>query len=199
MFDPQRSLKLIQGALFDAEATWRSYLPEAGDWKKTAVLLTVPVIVLALLIAYVLGLLTSGASMFGIRPTVMTTLMGIVTGLIGVVVVAFIYSFFSGLFGGKNDFSLGLAAVSFAFVPAYAGQALSSIPVIGFLLLIGLAIYSLVMLWRIIPIYLEVPGSQASCTLHCVADCGDRCEYGHRCLAGGSADEPDARFRRSVG
>lgn len=160
MFDPQRSLKLIQGALFDAEATWRAYLPESGDWQKTALLITLPVIVLALLIAYVLGILTSSFTMFGIRPTITVTVMNIVVSIIAVIVIAFIFSFFAGVFGGKNDFAKGFAAMSLAFVPAYAGQALSSIPLMGFLLLIGLAIYSLVLLWKIIPIYLEVPGDK---------------------------------------
>jgi hypothetical protein len=44
-----------------------------------------------------------------------------------------------------------------AFVPGYVGQALVWLPWLGGLLSFGLAIYGLVLLWRIIPIYLEVP------------------------------------------
>ncbi len=44
MFDLKRTLDLINGALFDSEPTWRAYLPEAGDWQKTAFLLTGPLI-----------------------------------------------------------------------------------------------------------------------------------------------------------
>jgi hypothetical protein len=36
MLDLNRTIKLVQGALFDAETPWRTYLAEAGDWKKTA-------------------------------------------------------------------------------------------------------------------------------------------------------------------
>jgi hypothetical protein len=142
--------------LFDAEATWRGYLAEAGDWKKTAVLLTGPLIIAAVVVAYVLGLLGSGVSLLG-RPTLASSLLGIVTGAIAVAVVAFIFSAFASFFGGKGTFALGLAATTLAFVPAYIGQALSGLPWIGWLLSIGLAIYALVLLWRIIPIYLEVP------------------------------------------
>jgi hypothetical protein len=75
-------------------------------------------------------------------------------------VVAFIYSAIAGSFGGKSDFALGLAATTLAFVPGYVGQALSWLPWIGFLVAIGLFIYSLVLLWRILPLYLEVPDAK---------------------------------------
>jgi hypothetical protein len=160
MIDIQRTIKLVTGALFDAEATWRGYLPEAGDWKKTALLITLPVILVAMIVAYLLGLVTSGASILGLRPTLLSTLLSIVLGVVAVAVCAFIFSVLARVFGGKHNFALGLAAISLAFVPAYAGQALSSLPWIGWLLSLGLAIYGLVLLWRIIPLYLEVPAGK---------------------------------------
>jgi hypothetical protein len=165
MLDLTRTLSLVKGALFDAEATWRSYLPEAGNWQKTAFLLTGPLIVASAIAAYLIGLLTSDASMFGqFRPTIISTLMSMVMGTVAVGIFAFIFNFFSGTFGGKNNFALGLAAVSFAFVPGYVGQALTWLPWVGGLLALVLAIYGLVLLWRIIPVYLEVPDSKR--TLH---------------------------------
>lgn len=161
MFDPKRTLDLIKGALFDADTTWRAYLPEAGDWKKTAFLLTGPLIILSTIIAYLIGLTSSDASMFGqFRPTITTSLFSIVTGAIAIVVLTFIFSALAGVFGGKNNFALGLAALSLAFVPGYVGQALAWLPWIGGLLALGLGIYGLVLLWRIIPLYLEVPQSK---------------------------------------
>ena len=79
MFDPQRTVNLIKGALLDPEPTWRSYLPEAGNWQKTAVLLTGPLIVASALIAYVLGMLGGGP--FGIRPTLTSTVLSMVSGV----------------------------------------------------------------------------------------------------------------------
>jgi hypothetical protein len=158
MFDLKRTAQLIQGALFDSEATWRNYLPEAGDWKKTALLLTVPLIVASALIAYLLSFTGGDSSLFvQFRPTLMTTLLSMLTGAIAAGIVAFIVSALAGVFGGKNSFALGLAATSLAFVPGYLGQALTWLPWIGRLLMLGLFIYALVLLWRIIPIYLEVP------------------------------------------
>lgn len=158
MFDPKRTLELVKGALLDAEPTWRSYLPEAGDWKKTAFLLTGPLIVAAALIAYLLGFAGSDSSVFGqFRPTLGSTLISMVLGAVAITVVALIVSALAGAFGGKNSFALGLATVSLAFVPGYLGQALAGLPWIGGLLALLLFIYALVLLWRIIPVYLEVP------------------------------------------
>lgn len=167
MFDLQRTLQLIKGALFDPESTWRSYLPEAGNWQRTAVLITVPLVVTALFIAYLLGLLTGSNSMFGMRMTFSALLLGIANGLIGLALVSFIYSFMAGLVGGKRDFALGLAAISLVVVPAYVGQALSTLPLVGWIASLATAIYTLVLLWQIIPLYLAVPENKR--ILHYVA------------------------------
>lgn len=160
MLDLNRTLSLIKGALFDPEATWRGYLPEADNWQRTAFLLTGPLIILAAVLGYLIGLLGSGAYVFGLRPTIMMTVLGIVFSAIAAGIVAFIVSTLAGMFGGKRSFALGLAATSLAFVPGYLGQALRWLPWVGGLVFLGLFIYALVLLWRIIPMYLEVPAGK---------------------------------------
>ncbi len=167
MIDIQRTIRLILGALFDAADTWRAYRPDSGDWRRTAVLITIPVIVMSMLVAWLLGLVTGGSALFGVRPTLVQTLMAIVSGLLGLALAAFIFSYLAGMFGGRHDFARAFAALSLAYVPAAVGQALSSLPLIGWLLSLGLAIYSLVLLWQIIPLYLDVPGDKR--VLHYIA------------------------------
>ncbi len=158
MIDLNRTMQLVKGALFDREPTWRNYLPEAADWKKTACLLTVPLILASTVLAYLIGLTSSDASFCGqFRPTLTSSALNLVIGAIAAAVVAYIFSYFAGVFGGKHNFALGLAATSLAFVPGYVGSALSWLPWIGTLLSLGLGIWGLILLWRIIPIYLEVP------------------------------------------
>lgn len=165
MFDLNRTIKLIAGALFDREPTWRSYLPEADDWKKTAFLLTGPLIVVSAVASYLLSLVFADSALFPLlQPTLLSTFFTVVTGAITAGVVAFVFSALAGVFGGKGNFALGLAATSLAFVPGYLGQALAWLPWIGGLLAIGLAIFALVQLWKIIPIYLAVPDGKR--TLH---------------------------------
>lgn len=156
-FDYKRTLELVSGALFDAQATWQAWLPESGDWRKTALILTVPTIVAAMFSAWLIGLLTSDLSLFGGRPTLLSTLLSIVGAAAAIAVATFVFTTLAGVFGGKRDYALGFAALSLALVPAYVGQALSSLPWIGWLTALGLAIFGLVQLWRIIPLYLEVP------------------------------------------
>ena len=157
MIDIGRTIELVTGALFERESTWRAYLPDAGDWRKTAFLLTGPLIIASAVIAYLVGLL-AGNGMF--RPTILSTVATIIMGAIAMGALSFIVSALSGTFGGKRDFSLALAAATLAFVPGYVGQALVWLPWIGWLLGIGLGIFSLVQLWQIIPMYLDVPDSK---------------------------------------
>lgn len=158
MFDPKRTLALISGALFNRDATWREFLPGVGNWQKTALQLTVPLIVITALGSYLLSSITMDTSLLGqFKPTLTSTLFSIVFGLLGACIIAGIFGGLSGVFGGKSSFALGFAAISLAFVPGYLGQFLAWVPWIGGLLGFGLFIYSLVLLWKIIPLYLEVP------------------------------------------
>lgn len=161
MFDFNRSAKLIVGALLNRDKTWQGYLTEAEEWKKTALLLTVPLIILSALLAYVVSLFAGDSYLFGqVRPTLGWTMLNMVSAAIGAVIVAFIFGTLSGVFGGKRSFALGLAATSLAFVPGYLGQVVSQLPWIGGLLGFALFIYALVCLWKIIPSYLEVPSER---------------------------------------
>ena len=82
VLDLNRTFSLIKGALLDPGPTWRAYLPEADNWQKTAFLLTGPLIILAAVLGYVIGLLGSGAYVVGFRPTIGMTLLSIVSGAI---------------------------------------------------------------------------------------------------------------------
>jgi len=161
MFDLDRTIKLVTGALFDAERTWQDYLPEAGDWKKTAFLLTGPLIILSSVLAYLGGFLAPANSMVGMfRPTLLSTIGQILMGAISAGVFSFVLAAFAGAYGGKNNVANGLAAMTLAFVPGYIGQAFFWLPWVGGLLALGLGIYSLVRLWKIIPVYLDVPANK---------------------------------------
>lgn len=159
MVNLNRTLDLIRGGLFDYEATWNGFREEADDWKKTAALLLGPLILIAAIGGYVFGFLGSSVSLFGVRPTLMSTVGTIITSAIGAAVFAFVVSALSGMFGGKKAFALGLAATAFASIPGYLGQAVMWLPWVGGLIALGLSIYALILLWKVIPVFLEVPDS----------------------------------------
>ncbi len=158
LIDPNRTLALIGGGLTRPEPTWREFLPDAASWQKTSLLLTIPLVLLGAVGAYLVSFLGSDNLLFvSMRPTLVSTVMTIVTSLVAAVVVAFVFSALAGVCGGKNHFALGLAATSFAFIPGYISQAIVWLPWLGGLIAFGLFIYAMVLLWKIIPIYLEVP------------------------------------------
>ena len=96
--------------------------------------------------------------MFGrFRPTIVSTIMTMVSSAVVAVIFAWVVSALAGAFGGKSGFGLGLAATTFAVIPGYVGQALAWLPWVGALVSLGLFIYALVLLWKAIPVFLAVP------------------------------------------
>ena len=45
MFDVNRTVRLIKGALLEPKPTWQAYLSDSDDWRETAKDLTLPLIV----------------------------------------------------------------------------------------------------------------------------------------------------------
>jgi hypothetical protein len=158
MFDLDKTLELIRGALLEPQETWVRYRAENRPWTETAALLTGPLIVASVVLAGLLGWIFRSHHMFMGGPG---GIVGLIVGLLfaaaGVALASFIFSFFAGVFEGAADFGRSFAAVSLAAVPAYVGSVLGTLPWIGWLLSLALGIVTLVFLYRIIPLYLSVP------------------------------------------
>ena len=157
MFDINKTIKIIQGGLFNSKNTWQSYLEEKHDWKETATLLTGPMILVSVILSSLLFWLFSNHYIFASQGGFGITVLKLIGAIIGISVGAFLFSFIAGLFKGKHDFNKGLAALSLAAIPGYIGSIIGSVPIIGWLISLGLGILSLVFLYKIIPSYLEVP------------------------------------------
>jgi len=152
MFDINKTIELIKGGLLEPRATWQSYLAENRSWQDTAVLLTLPLIIASSALSGILSLAFRSYHMgFG------RWLLAIVFAIIGIAVVSFIFSYLANVFKGKHDFNRGLAALSLAAIPAYAGSIVAPVPFIGWIISLALSIITLVYLYQIIPSYLEVP------------------------------------------
>lgn len=157
MFDINKTIELIKGGLLEPRATWQSYLAENRGWQETAMLLTLPLIVASSVLSGLLSLLFGGYGMYGARMGFGGWLIGLIMAVIGIAAVAFIFSYLAGVFKGKHDFNKGLAALSLAAVPGYVGGIVGSVPFIGWLVALAVAVVTLVFLYQIIPSYLEVP------------------------------------------
>lgn len=156
MVDLVKTLKIVIGMLLRPKATAESYYPESGDWKRTLGLITLPMAISSALVTYLWFASTFGSAL-GISLGLGSFFSFIVTTAIATGVSVLAFSALAGIFKGTVDFPRGLAAISLAGVPAWAGSLLLFLPVIGPSLFIGLVIYSLFLLLLIVPRYLNVP------------------------------------------
>lgn len=167
MPDFQKTIELIKNGLLEPRATWESYLTENRGWQDTALILTLPLILVSLVLAGLLSLIFGGRGAFGMGMGFGGWLISLIMALVGISVAAFIFSYLAGVFKGRHDFDKGLAALSLAAIPGYLGNIIGVVPFIGWLVSLALGIVSLVFLYKIIPLYLEVPDEKR--VLHFIA------------------------------
>lgn len=158
-FDYKKTLGLIKGGLLDHENTWKSYLEDCPDWKQTALILTGPLFIFNILLSLIFSRLAGGYAMYGYHGNwFMALVTGLVMGAIGFFIAVLVFNFLAGVFKGTTNFSRAFAAVSLAVIPAWLAGAVSGlIPYLGFFIALAGGILSLVFLYRIIPLALNVP------------------------------------------
>jgi len=158
MFNPGKTIELVSGSLTRPRATWESYLGENPPWQRTALELTVPLIVAAIVTGWLLSLILGGYFYFGYgRGAVLGLILALVAAAISVSVLSFLVSILAGQFGGTSNFDRAFAGVSLAIVPGWIGAAASGIPILGGLLQLAGTIIGLVFLYKIIPLAVQVP------------------------------------------
>jgi hypothetical protein len=157
--DLGKTFSLVTGGMARPPATWQGYLATNPSWQETLIVLTAPLFLVSLVLSTVLGRATGGVSAYAARGTLLTELLlGLVAGAVAFLVTVFVLNFFAGIFKGKPDFSRAFAAVSLAAIPAWVfGIAGAAIPWLGGLVSLVGAIWSLVLLYRILPLALDIP------------------------------------------
>lgn len=158
MPDIHKTINYLKGALLDPRTTWEQYNNENPDWKTTAKQLTIPLVVASAILTYLFSLVFSSYQPYGVMTgSFRFLIVSLIFTLIGYFIFSAVISYLAGYFKGQNNYDKALAAVTLAAVPAAAGSVLGTIPFIGPLLSIALSIYSLVLLYRNIPVFLQVP------------------------------------------
>jgi len=168
MLNPQKTIELTTGGLTNPQATWESYLGENPGWQRTAMELTVPLAVAAILLGWLLSVILGGFFYYGYgHGPVLSLILALVGAAISVTVLSLVVNFFAGMFGGESNFDRAFTGVSLAIIPGWAGVAVSGIPFIGSLLQLAGTIVGLVFLYKIIPLALNVPENKR--VLHFIA------------------------------
>ena len=167
-FDYQQTLKLIKGGLLDHTATWQTYLAGNPPWLSTATVLTAPLVVGNIVLSLIFSRLTGGFYSYGYGSNFFVALIvGLVMAALGLALGAYIFSFLAGTFGGKRSFDRAFAALSLTSIPAMvAGVIAALVPSVGLLIMLAGGVISLVFLYQILPLALEVPDEKR--TLHFV-------------------------------
>lgn len=158
-FDIKKTIDLIKGGLFDAQNTWERYLAEKPGWQDTAIQLTGPLIIANVLLTLIFSRMVGGYVYFGYGQNFPAALVsGLVYAAISFAIVVTVFWFLAGVFKGKADFSRAFAAITLVAIPAWvAGVIGAIIPWVGWLIALAGAILTLVYLYRIIPLALDVP------------------------------------------
>ncbi len=158
MPDLSKTTYYLKGALTDPKTIWDQYNNENADWKTTAKQITVPLVVASAVLTYLFSLLFSSYQPYSVMTgSFRFFILSLVFTLIGYFIFSWITGHLAGYFKGQKNFDKSLAAVSLAAVPAAVGSVLGTLPFIGPILSIVLSIYSLVLLYRNIPVFLQVP------------------------------------------
>jgi len=156
MFDFQATLKWVTAVLSDPDSAAAAYREAGPGWQQSFLQLPLPLYVGAYVIAGIVALATGGSFMYGGLSFGMFV-FALAWGLAWTFVVAFIFDFLAGTFEGKRNFDAAYAVVALAIVPSAAGTALSPLPWIGWLIGLAASIYSLMLAYRFLPLYLEIP------------------------------------------
>jgi Yip1 domain len=166
--DFNKTLKLVTGGLTSPQQTWSDYLGENPSWQQTLVVLTAPLFVVSMVLTVLLSRMVGNFSPYGMGKSWFSAILfGLLVGAISFLVVVFAFNLLAGIFQGKPNFSRAFAAISLAAIPAWlAGIAGAVVPWVGPLISLAGAIVSLVFMYKIMPLALEVPGNRR--TLHFV-------------------------------
>lgn len=158
MVDLSKTVSLLLGGLTEPRATWESFLAENPAWQRTAAVLTVPMILSAVIVGWLLSVLLGGFFFYGYgRGAILGLIIGLIAAAVSIGVLSFLVGTLAGMFGGRADFDRAFAGVSLATIPGWVGLALSGIPFLGPLLHLAGSIIGLVFLYQIIPLAVTVP------------------------------------------
>lgn len=156
MFDIQATIRWVKAVLADPEEAARNYKETAPTWQQSFMQLTLPAYGAAYLVAGLLALVTGGSLLLG-SLSFGVFLFSVLWSIAWTFVIAYIFNYLSGTFGGDRDYNAAYAVVALAIVPAAAGAALGPLPWFGWIISLAGSIYTLMLAYRFLPVFLNVP------------------------------------------
>jgi hypothetical protein len=160
-FNFNETRKWVTGVVKDPHATAGAFRESEPGWQHTLMVLTLPLYVGAAVAGFLLSWIFGTSFMFGAMANApLWFLVSLVWSIAYVFVAALIFDVFAGVFEGRRNFDASFAALSLAMVPAVLGGILSPLPWLGWLIGLVAGIYSLVLLYQFIPVFMTVPDAK---------------------------------------
>ncbi len=160
--DKETLFKNMVNAIVKPQEVWKKELANESSWLDY---LKFPILPVIAVVAVISAILTK---IFGYHIPVIGTIYpsasdlvlqiagSIIIFIVSMVVLGYVAAYLGGLFGGKNDMNRAVKMLFLICVPSLAGQILTTLPFVGWVFGIGLGIYSLILLYRAIPEFMEV-------------------------------------------
>jgi hypothetical protein len=157
-FDLNDTLRWVLGVLQDPHGTAAAYRETQAPWQATFLRIALPVFVAAGLLGLVLSWMSGRPTSFGVMAGApLWMLFALAWSVVYVLVAAFLFDFFAGVFGGTRNYDAAMATLGLALVPAALGSALNPLPWLGWLIGLVASIYSLVLAYQFVPVFMSVP------------------------------------------
>ncbi len=144
-------IKLVQGIILKPKETFESVKGEKTPW--TNLLINYVLILIALpAIGNFLVWIRWSAS-WAIKALIMQLLMA----GISFIALTYLMQILSKSFGGNGDLDQAAKTIAYSLTPMWVGNLFVFIPIIGWLIALAGAIYSLIVLYHAIIIFMEIP------------------------------------------
>ncbi len=161
-FSFTKTAKLICSGLINPVAAWRGYVKENASWVQTSLSLTIPLLVTSALLGTLFHKIFRNSYLYESILTPQFLVLDIALSLVTLYIIAIILSFTASKFSGKPSFSAAFAAISLASIPVYLGMMLGFIPWVGVILMAIFFVLTMVYLYQVIPVFLDVPQENRS-------------------------------------
>lgn len=156
-------LDLFMRGIASPEGLWKERLQEQHAWTtlfKTPIL---PLIVGTTLMSAILTLLFGYKVPFigVIQPSIIDVIWqmagSVLLYTLSLIIFGYIAAYLASLMEGKQNMDRAVEMLFLVSIPSLLGQILGTLPYVGLFLALGFGIYSLLLLYRAIPLFLEVP------------------------------------------
>lgn len=150
-------------AIIKPEALWSEQRKTSISWMDLLKSHILPVVAIVAILSGILSMVfgfripTIGVIHPSISDMLLQMVGSVVMYTISIVILGWLVAYLAGIFGGKNEMNRSVLMLFLISIPTLTGQVLGTLPYVGGMLSLGLGIYAVILLYKAIHVFLEVP------------------------------------------